>query len=367
MKGLDALRQVGHLFMNSPVVEGLKSFFEGVTDTITSIAKLVLAPAFDRLKTVLGAAWDAIKEIGTTIWGWLKAVKDAVGAAFDWVAQQLGFDSASGEGGLTDWIAKKAGEVWESIKETIQPIIGPLKVIGATLALLTGVGEIYLVIKYAPKVVEAVQWLWAHKDDPDIVKSAHAQMGGTILPDLLDAGSGLLNTIESAISGFLGKLTSLATGFLQLLGAITGVPLLSMAQSFVETVSQGLNSAVAWATYFVGKAVASIKSGLSRLYAFCEPYIEVLLSIATAIADPPMIPVILAGWAWRALPDCIKPPIIDLLLDAVISILDGPARLRDVRAALADHQERRDRLPGGPARALAEGQDRRSPTSSPRS
>ena len=319
--GIDALRDLGSRFMNSPAVKGVEAFFSTVNDIVTKIGTFVFAPAFDVLKSILGSAWDAITAVGKTIWDGLQAIKDAAGQAFDWVAQKLGFSSATGEDGLTDWISKKASDIWESIKSTIQPIIGPLKIVGGAIAMLTGVGELYLIIKYAPKVVQAVQWLWAHKNDPDIVKSAHEQMGDTILPQLLEAGQGIASTLETAFSGFLAKLTALGTGLLELVGAVTGVPLLSMVQGFIQTVSSGVQRAIAWASEFVSSAVAAVKSGAQKLYAFVKPYIPVLMSLAAAITNPAMIPVILAGWAWLALPDCVKPPIIDLLLDAVISVL----------------------------------------------
>ena len=319
--GIDALRDLGSRFMNSPAVKGVEAFFSTVNDIVAKVATFVFAPAFDVLKSILGGAWDAVTAIGKTIWDGLKAIKDAAGQAFDWVAKQLGFSSATGEDGLTDWISKKASDIWESIKSTIQPVIGPLKIVVGAIAMLTGVGELYLIIKYAPKVVQAVQWLWAHKNDPDIVKSAHEQMGDTILPQLLEAGQGIAGTLETAFSGFLAKLTALGTGLLELVGAVTGVPLLSMVQGFIQTVSNGVQRAIAWASEFVSSAVTAVKSGAQKLYAFVKPYIPVLMSLAAAITNPAMIPVILAGWAWLALPDCVKPPIIDLLLDAVISVL----------------------------------------------
>ena len=319
--GINALRDLGSRFMNSPAVKGIEAFFSTVNDIITKVGTFVFAPAFDALKSILGGAWDVISSVGKTIWDGLKAIKDAAGQAFDWVAKKLGFSGATGEGGLTDWLSQKASDIWESIKSTIQPIIGPLKIVGGAIAMLTGVGEIYLIIKYAPKVVQAVQWLWAHRNDPDIVKSAHQEMGDTILPQLLESGQGIASTLETAFTGFLAKLTALGKGLLDLAGAVTGVPLLSMVQGFIQSVSGKVQGAITWASAFVNNAVSAIKTGVQKLYAFVKPYIPVLLSLAAAILNPPMIPVILAGWAWKALPDCVKPPIIDLLLDAVISIL----------------------------------------------
>ena len=63
-------------------------------------------------------------------------------------------------------------------------------------------------------------------------------------------------------------------------------------------------------------------SVFERIKTVVEPYIEILTSIGVAILNPGMIPIILTGWAWRALPDCYKPPIIDFLLDGIIAFLE---------------------------------------------
>ena len=321
--GINALRDLGERFMNSPLIQEISAFFGSLERIISSVSRIVLEPAFEVVKTILGAAWDGIAAIGKTVWEAIQQIKNVSSAAFDWVARKLGFPSATGEGGLTAWISNEASEIWETVKSTLQPLIGPLKTVGGALAMLTGVGELYLIVKYAPEVISAIRWLWAHKDDPDIIRSAHEQMGNTILPQLLEAGSSFANVLESGFNSLIGKVQSLASGLLELLGAITGVPLLSMAKGFITDVSQRLNRAILWGTEFIGSAVTAVKSGVQQLYAFCRPFIEVLLSLAMAVTNPEMIPVILAGWAWRELPNCVKPPIIDLLLDAVIGFLQA--------------------------------------------
>ncbi len=323
VNGINAIREVAQAFINNPVFQAIKNAFGKVNAAISKVAKFVLEPVFDVLKTIAGGVWDAVTGLARTIWGWVKAVKDVASSAFDWVATQLGFTGVSGEGGILDWLKDKAKSVWDSIKAAIKPIQGPLTAVIAGLGMMTGLTQIYLIVKYGPKVVEAIQWLWAHRSDPNIVKSAHKEMGNTILPKVLEGVQGFSGVVKGAVSGFLGELKGFGEKVLSLLGAITGIPLLGMAKSFIQNISDGVQSAVTWVGGALKDAGTWIADVAKKIGAFIAPYKEVLCSLAMAIVNPTMIPMILAGWAWRWLPDCIKPPIIDLLLDALIAFVQA--------------------------------------------
>ncbi|HEY0987646.1 MAG TPA: hypothetical protein VGD80_11370, partial [Kofleriaceae bacterium] len=323
VNGINAIRQVATAFMDNPVFDAIKGVFTKVSEIVGTVTKLVIGPAFEVLKSLIGGAWDAIQGVAHTIQGWINTVKNIASAAFDWVAKKLGFPSGSGEGGLLDWLKQKAIEIWEDIKKTLQPVIGPLKVIGGVLLLCTGLPQIYAIIKYGPQIVDAIKWLWENRNNPDAVKKNPGGIGGSILPKILGAGQSFVATIKSGVSWLVDKISAFATGALNLLGAITGVPLLDMARGFVQGIVDGVKGIQEWATGAFTTAAESIEGLFHKVADFIKPYAEVLCSVATAVVNPVGIPGILAGWAWRWLPDCIKPPLIDLLLDAVIGFLRG--------------------------------------------
>jgi Domain of unknown function (DUF4157) len=319
---LGGLRDLAMSLTNNPAVQALKDVFHTISEEIDTVSKLVLAPAFDALRDILGSAWNSLKGVATTISGWITEIRKAAGAAWDWVAEKLGLND-SGEDGVFTWLKHQASEIWTSIKETLAPIIAPIKKVGSVLLAFTPMGQLYLLIKYGPKVVEAVEWLWTHRNDEDIARSAHEQMGNTILPQLIESVQGFKGTLQSAATWLIETLTSLSTGLLELLGSITNVPLLSLAQDFVQTVSDGVSGLLTWGQSTLQSAVETMQSLGQKLWDFIAPYKEVLSSIALAIVDPFMIPVILAGWAWRKLPKCTKVAIIDFLLDLVVGALEA--------------------------------------------
>jgi len=325
-QSIKSLQEMGQAFMDSAAIKQLQAAFTQVSGIFKKVSDLVIAPAFDALMSVAGGVFNAVKGLATTIWEWGAPVRNTLGAAWDWVKQQLGF-GGDGEGGILNWLKTKASEAWTQIKEPLAPVIGPLKTVGTVLLAFSPIGQVALIIKFVPQLVQSVQWLWAHKDDPNIVKSAHEQMGKTILPGLLSAVQGFSNAVQSTVTGLVSQAVQLSEAVLGLLGAITGVPLLNMAQSLVQTVSNGVKELVAWGQEAFHSASQSVIELFAKIKAKIEPYAGVLSSLGLAIVNPAMIPVILAGSAWRMLDDCYKAPIINFLLDTVIGLLKAAPSL----------------------------------------
>ncbi|MEH2074783.1 MAG: hypothetical protein V7K57_10390 [Nostoc sp.] len=323
---LKALQDLGHAFMENPAVKQIQAVFSQVKGVFQKVTDLVIAPAFDALMSVAGGVFDVVKGLATTIWEWGAPVRNTLGAAWDWVKEQLGI-GGDGEGGVLGWLKTKASQVWTEIKGPLAPVLGPLKTVGSVLLAFSPVGSIYLIVKYLPQLVKAVEWLWAHKDDKDIVKNAHKEMGGTILPELLSTVEGFSQTMQSTVSSLVNQAVQLSEAVLELLGSISGVPLLSMAQSLVQTVSNGVKEFITWCQEGFQSAAKSVQEFASKIVTKIKPYIGVLTSLGLAIVNPPMIPVILAGWAWQALDDCYKAPIINFLLDIVIGLLQAAPSL----------------------------------------
>ncbi|WP_437729231.1 eCIS core domain-containing protein [Sorangium sp. So ce861] len=321
---LNAIRDVASAIADNPVVDALRDVLGAIRDAVGKVVSAVAAPVFDLLGDLLGGAWGALRSVASTVWGWIRRVRDLAGDAWDWVAEQLGFggEDASGEDGIFGWLKRKASEVWESIKETFAPVVGPLRTVATIALALSPVGPIYAIIRYGPQVVSAVQWLWAHRGDPDIIRTAHREMGGTFLPGLLDALAGFRETLETGASWLLEQLLGLSAAMLELLGGITGVPLLSIAEGAVRAIASGVETLLGWAQSGMQAVVGAVTSVASTVWGIVEPYKDVLSSIALAIVNPYAIPIILAGWAWEALPSCFKAPIIDFLLDIAIGALE---------------------------------------------
>lgn len=316
---LGALRNLADAFFDNPAIETVKTVIGKVSDVVESFVKVVGAPIFDALKDVLGTAWDTIKKIGSTIWSWVGAVKNAASWAWDEVSKALGL-SGDNEDGIWAWIKKHALSIWDDVKKAIAPALGPLKTVGKVLVALTPMGEIYILVKYGPKVVDAVKWLWQHGFDADAAAKDPA-VNKTILPQLISTAKGFGASIEDAALWVMEKAQSLVTAGLELGGRITGLPLLGAAKSLVTSLTDGARKLLDWGRNVLKSAADGVKNAVHKVMEVVEPWKEVISSVILAIVDPPMIPVILAGWAWRKLSSCVKRALIDFILDIVVNAL----------------------------------------------
>jgi hypothetical protein len=311
---LDGLRKLGQVIADSPTIKAAQAIFGTISGVFQKIADVVLGGAFDAVMGIVGGVTDLAK----TVWGWIVKAKDALGVAWDTVKKTLGLDDD--ENGIVATLKAKAAEGWETIKQTLAPAIGPIKTMLKLMLVFSPAGPTILIVKYLPQLVETVQWLWAHKGDDDIIKSSK-EAGHTVLPKLLGAAKGFGEGVQSVATALMKGATELHEAVLSALGAITGVPLLSIAQGVMQAVASGVQQLVTLAQTGFGAAAKAVGDLYQKARKALEPYIEVLVPLGMAILNPAMIPVILAGKAWGALPDCYKGPIINFLLDVAIHFL----------------------------------------------
>ncbi|MEB3358291.1 MAG: DUF4157 domain-containing protein [Synechococcales bacterium] len=311
--------------MDNPKVQALQDAFTEANEVFQQILDTFVAPVFNTVMDLVGDALSGIVDFGRQIWEWGAPVRDALKEAWDWVLEQLGIGGGDGEseGGLIDWIKEKAGEAWESIKETLDPVIEPIRTVVMVAAALSPITWIAAAVMYAPQVIEMVRWLWENRNNPNIVESAHEEMGHTILPDLLSGMQGFGDGLASAVDTIIEEATKISDGFISLVNSITGLPLLSMIKGTMETISDGIKDFVSWSRNTFKSVSKSVVEFAQKIQEKIRPWIDVLVSIGGVLINPAGMPGLLLGQAWMALPDCYKGPIIDFLLETLIEILGG--------------------------------------------
>jgi hypothetical protein len=306
---------VGKLIDN-PVIDAITGALTKINDFVGKLLKLIGEPLFDGLKSIVSGAWSAIKKVASTISGWYTEAKNALGEAWTELMKLLGFDGSS-EDGVWSWIKEQAGKVWDSIKAAVAPALEPLKKIASVVALLTPMGQIHAIVKYGPKLVQVVQWIWNNGLSPEKIREAPAEIRG-MLESLHSGVSGFKEILKTGLDWLSEKLSSLSEAVLSMASTVTGLPLLSFAHNLFNDARNELRTVVTDVQKGATDTFKAIVDAEGKAEKFIAPYKEVISSLILAIASPPTIPVILAGWGWRALPRCVKVPILDFILDIAI-------------------------------------------------
>ncbi|MGZ4215260.1 MAG: eCIS core domain-containing protein [Solirubrobacteraceae bacterium] len=319
---LEAIHDFGTEIGDSSIVKSVTSAIDTVTEGLGKIVKFVAGGTFEALKSVLPAVWNVVSGAASAVWGWIQKAKNALGSLWSWVADKLGFGGDS-ESGVWAWIKRHAEAAWQSIKQSLAPIVGPLTTTAKVLVAFSPLGPVLALVFYGPEIAKVVSFLWSHRDDPDLARKAHKEMAGTFLPALLDGMGNFREKIGAASDWLIERLGALAASALEFAGGITGLPLLAGAKSLVQGMANLARDAFTWAQEKLTQGVQWVTGAAQSAWKIVSPYKEVLGSIALAIVNPPMIPLILAGWAWRAIPACYKAPIIDFILDIAIRALSA--------------------------------------------
>lgn len=309
---------VGKLIEN-PIVDAVTGALGKVSDFLTNVLKVIAEPFFDGLKQYVSGTWSTLKAVASTIAGWFNKARTALGDVWSQLVTLLGFDGSS-EDTVWGWIKSEAAKVWNALKAAVAPAIEPLKKIASVVALLTPMGQIHAIIKYGPKLVQVVKWIWENGLSPQQIREAPAD-----IRDMLESiGANVNNfeeTLKSGLNWLSENLSWLADAMLDAASKVTGLPLLSFAHNLFDDAHSALKTMVADVEQEATQVLASIESSAKSIDRFVQPYKGVMSSIIIAIAAPPTIPVLLAGWAWGKLPHCVKAPILDFVLDIAIKAI----------------------------------------------
>ena len=318
---MDKLTQFVTKLIDNPVIGAFTSALTKVSDFIGKVIKLVAEPIFDNIVKQVSGAWTVLKKVASTVSGWINKAKAAIGSLWDELSKALGFDGTN-EDGVWSHIKKVGSEIWEGIKSTLAPVIEPIKKVSSVVALVTPMGQIHAIVKYGPKLVKVVTWLWDNGLNPDKIKEAPEEIRG-MLDSLASGVDGFKGVLQSGLDWLAENLSALADTVLEVVGALTGLPLIGFAQSLFDSAQTALKALVTDIKKGAKDALAATEATVEKVSKFIEPYKEVISSFIFAIASPPMIPLIFAGWAWRKIPQCIKIPILNFVLDIAIAALSA--------------------------------------------
>jgi phage-related protein len=321
---LAAARQVGAFFDSalSPVVDTVRSVAESVSGFFRSIWEAIGAPIMDILRNIGGEIWESLKGFVADVADVIRTVRNALGGAWDRVKRWFGVEAEDGEGeggGLWEWIKGKAAAFGESVAELVRPVIGPLRTVGAVLLLIFPGGQILAVMLMWPRLKAAWNQLTQMWDDLNLIPRSREFLANTVLPALMSAaetvgqtlvaGADWLLGLASQVTGALQEAIGAATGLLGPLGTLLGFAL-EQFQHLVEFARGGLR--------WVSRNMRMLLDGLVR---FLGLLVEIMRTLMSIFTNPFGIVGFLAGTLWRLVPDCLKGPIIDFIIDIIRRVL----------------------------------------------
>jgi phage-related protein len=321
---LAAARKVADFFSTAlkPVADKVKSISDKVSGFFKGIWDQIGAPLMEMLKKIGGPLWDSLKKFARDVAAVLRKAKEAVGDAWERVKGWFGIGAETGEeegGGLWNWIKDKAKSVGDAVSDAVKPVMGPLKAAGAALLLIIPGGQIVLVIMMWPRLKQAWNWLSQKWTDLNLVPRARHFLANTVLPMLMDAAESVGQTLVAGADWLLGLVERVASAVASVVKGAKG--LLAPLGTVIGFAHGHFQRMVNWARAGLRSASRNMRSLLQRLVRFLGQVLEALLQLIAIAVNPFGIVGFLAGTIWRMIPECLKGPIIDFILEVIIRVL----------------------------------------------
>ncbi len=316
-----------------PLVEALQEWGGPLVSTLQSVATTVdgmfgtvwdnfAVPALGFLERVGGEIWNSFNRLVTWVWDLVEPIRTGAETAWNWLLDtfDLAWQSTSG---VRDWLAETASSAWTAFLETIEPIREPLMAAAGIALLLSPVGPIIVLTQVVPPLREKITWLWNNWNSEDILVRAQDTLREDVLPAMLSTVSGVATAIGEGASWLAGLVGEFGAAMSGVIGAFGAHRCLGAVMRYLNGIAAQFERLAAWAESGFAGLAGALQAVFEALIAIFQPIVDFLVRLAMVVANPPMLPVAIAGAIWLLCPDELKPPVIDFVLDLLIAIVDG--------------------------------------------
>ncbi|KPL89358.1 eCIS core domain-containing protein [Ardenticatena maritima] len=303
--------------------DAIKDFFAPVGDFFADLWKKLGAPLVEWIGDVAGDIWDEIQQIGRDLWAWTEPVRDAVGRAWTWIKEQLGFGGTGegeSEGGLVQWITEKAGEAWDAIKETLAPVLEPIQGFIAKVQALLPLDA----IQNLRDTAESFGNDAADADDglggPEDMTQKQDMLRERLLPAILNGMNAIVAAIGRAGAWVQSTIGDIAGTVLGMFQSMRESEWLRPLVGLLGWVEQGVQSLANWAIETVGAFFNGLTQAIQYAKGFVKPVLNMLRKLVAVVSDViGALPDLILGPFWRLIPECVRNVVKDFVVNHILS------------------------------------------------
>lgn len=279
-------------------------------------------PLWDAVRKFAGSVWAWTEARAKEFWDWIAPLRRGIATVWNKVKQLIGAAWEKGTD-VFDWFKQKLSSAWDRVKATLQPIVGPLKIIGGMLLLLSPLGPIVVIGTVAYGLFRATQWLHDNWDHLEIIIQARKILHEQVIPWIHSAAVTVTGALHEAVKWLHQKVKAIREALAQLSDALGVNTLLRFAKSAVDWIATKFSHFADWVAGGFKKLVDAVSPTIQKIWDFFRPIAVVLAKLLLAITNPILLPIYLGAVIWLILPDCIKPPLIDYILEVMIAGIRG--------------------------------------------
>ncbi|MFL6654912.1 MAG: DUF4157 domain-containing protein [Sulfurifustis sp.] len=301
----------------------LTDFLQPVGDFFTNLWNGYGAPALEWLQNFAGDLWDSLTQLGHDIWDWTQPIRDALGAAWSWVKEQLfgpedEQTDGDSEGGIVGWITRKATEAWDWVKEQTRPVWEPVADAAAKIRELIPPPFIRNLGQQFQQLSQNINQASEEMNGGDDV-AENRQALAAALPTVQQVIASVREVIVSARGWVLEKIDTVSGGLSGLLGRLRGSSFLRPLATLLGWLGDAATSLGSWAHEKVAGLFDWVLQAFDYLSPFVQKLITIVRNVISVVGDLLQLPSLVLNAVWNLIPECIRNPIRDFLVNQILA------------------------------------------------
>ena len=311
------LRGINRYYL-MPQLECGKALLSAAGWALNSAWDSAVAPALDAIKK--SEKWKEITEAADWVWQHTAELRKSTFTAivapyFPWLFIPEG---------ARDWLTKKAVEAWDAHKSDVAPYMPALKQVSEVLLTMTGFAPMIAAYESGSALWPSLVWLVDNWTSGEIIVKARDQLETVVIPSIIGGVGVVIQGMEAAAAAVDQKLTAVQSA-LDALAASLGDGLLALAASAAGWLAEQARELAAYLRAEIESIKASVNAFLHQAMEWALLILETVRQVSLVMANPLAPWIMTAGMIWQQIPDCLKGPIIDLILDLLAAVVaQGP-------------------------------------------
>ncbi len=313
--------------INDPIIQQIRRDLQTLGGFASSFWDNIGKPAWDAIKKFAGNAWSWLQSTARWIWDRTARIRQLFSDIWEWIKTQLGLlqDSASS---IWDRFKEIATEVWEEIKSFIEPVLGPLKVLGGLMLMFSPLGPVVAIYQGGPRIWESLKWVVANWSGWQTLIDLKDQFANEILPAISKGAqlaklylrqavawvNGIVSSVKQAVKDFLSSI-----GVLQAVDEVRGF--MAELRLLFNQIKAEFDDLYTSLKEDFNAVMNLAKDVLQSLWECIRPITDFILGIVAIVINPAMWPIyavgLIARLAWYFLPRDLKIVAIDYIIELI--------------------------------------------------
>ncbi len=305
-----------------PIVNDISNIACTVKGFISGAVDSLVMPIWDFLREIGGEVWQALQAVISDIGDLIGDAKELLGRAWDTAKSWFGIEAEEGEsegGGIWNWVKGIAEDIGRGISDLVQPILGPMRDVAGVLLLFVPGGQIVAVMLLWPRLRQAFDWISGVWEDLNLIARMREFLVNTVFPFMEEVALGMAQSMLIFAELLVNGMSSFV-GFVQRI--VSGIPDILMPFRPIVNFFLGLGQKMlGFARTGIRYVSRHLRSILRRLLELLQILGRVLMRLISIVVNPFGLVGFLVGTLWQLLPDCLKAPLINFILDIMIGFV----------------------------------------------